>query len=121
MCFWCHKFGHFSNKCPNGAKVVTKDASNDNVEKLISTLEIDTDADYLFEGSVMVANESTKRYLEAALGKPTQAKKIITVGQSSEEISSALLIHTHVVYPSGQSVHSQRLMYPRSPSEHLHV
>ena len=72
--FRCQEFGHFSNKCPNVAKVgethtnvSTEETSHDNMDRLISTLEIDANADYLFEGFAMVTNESTKSYLEAAL------------------------------------------------------
>ena len=47
-CFRCQKFGHFVNKGPNGAKtgethenVGAKEASDDNMDRLTSTLEID--------------------------------------------------------------------------------
>ena len=54
-CFKCQKFGHFFNKCPNWANtgkthanVGTKEASDYNLDRLVSTLKIDVDADYLF-------------------------------------------------------------------------
>ena len=69
-CFRCQEFGHFSNKCPNEAKigethanVGTKDMSGSDMDRLMSTLEIDIDADYFFEGFDMVTIGYKKRYL----------------------------------------------------------
>ena len=45
------------------------------MDGLMSTLEIDANADYLFEGLTMVTNGSTKSYLEADLATPTQADR----------------------------------------------
>ena len=60
----------FFNKCPNGTKigkthanVGTEETSDDDMGGLMSTLEIDIDADYFFEGFDMVTIGSKKRYL----------------------------------------------------------
>ena len=67
-CFKFQQFGHFTNKCSNRSKigethanVGTEEMSNNNMDGLMSTLEIDADADHPFEGFDMVINVSTKR------------------------------------------------------------
>ena len=87
----CQEFGHFTNMCPNGANigkthanVSTEEKSKNNVSVLISTLDIDDDADYLFEGFANVTNGSNKSHLEAALTTPTQADRSVTNGRSAK-------------------------------------
>ena len=55
------------------------------MDELMSTLEIDADADYLFEGFSMVTNGYTKRYLEAALTTPTQSDRSVASGRSVKD------------------------------------
>ena len=62
-CFKFQKFDHVSNKCPNRAnigemhaKVGTEETSNDNMDRLMLTIEIDTNDDCLFEGFAVVTN-----------------------------------------------------------------
>ena len=62
-CFKDQKNFYLSNNCPNRANtgkthanVGTKEASNNDMNGLMSTIEIDADADYHFEGFVMVTN-----------------------------------------------------------------
>ena len=52
--------------------------------RLMSTLEIDANADYLFEVFSVVTNGYTKSYLEAALTTLTQADKSVTSGKSAK-------------------------------------
>ena len=84
---------YFSNKCPNGANigethanVCSKETSDDNVDRLVSILEIYNDADFLFEGFSMVTNGSTKSYLEATLTTLTQPDRNITSGRRSKDL-----------------------------------
>ena len=81
----------FAKNCPKRAKigkthanVGTKEISEYNMDKLMSTLEIDSDADYLFEGFAMVTNIFTKSYLEAAFTTTTQADRSVTIGRSAK-------------------------------------
>ena len=48
------------------------------MDRLMSTLNIYADADYLFEGFAMVTNGSTQSYLEADLATPTQVYRSVT-------------------------------------------
>ena len=52
--------------------VSTEETSDGDMDGLMSNLEIDANAEYLFEGLTMVTNGSTKSYLEADLATPTQ-------------------------------------------------
>ena len=103
-------FGHFSNKCPNGANIRethanigTKDTSGDDIDGIIPTLEIDANYDYLYEVFAMVTNGSTKSYLEAALATPTEADRSVTSGRSAEAFhqhncsipTSYILLYNH--------------------------
>ena len=54
------------------------------MDELMSYLDMDTGADYLFEGFTMVNNRSTKSYLEAALGTWARAYRSVTKGQSAK-------------------------------------
>ena len=90
-CFKFQEFSHFSNKCPNGdkigdmhANVGTKETSDDNMDGLMSNLDIDSYASYLFGSFSMVTNESTKSYLEAVLATPTQFDRSVVSGRSAE-------------------------------------
>ena len=51
----------------------------------MSTPEIDTDDDYLFEGLAMVTNRPNNSYLKYALVTPNQSDKSVTNGQRSRE------------------------------------
>ena len=51
-CFRCQKFAHFAKKRPNGSKTVkthasvnAKETTNDNMDRLMSSLKMGTDAD----------------------------------------------------------------------------
>ena len=54
------------------------------MDGLVSTLEIDADDDYIFEGFAIVTNGPNKSYLEAALTTPIQADRGVTSGQSAK-------------------------------------
>ena len=99
-----------ANKFPNGdnihethANFGTKETSDGDMDGLMSTLEIYSGADYLFEGFAMVPNGSTKSYLEAALATPTEADRSVTSGRSAEAFhqhncsipTSYILLYNH--------------------------
>ena len=60
--------------------VGTEDESEHDMDGLVPNLEIDNDADYLFEGFSMVANTSTKSYLEDSIITLTWADRSVTNG-----------------------------------------
>ena len=74
------------------------------MDRLMSTLKIEGNDDYLFEGFSIVTNGSTKSYLEATLTTKYQSDNSVTSGRSAKAFHQHnCFIHTYYILLENQS------------------
>ena len=62
----------------------TEETFDDEMDRIISTLKIDANVNYLFEGFAMVTNRYTNSYQDAALTTRNKDEKSVTYVRSAE-------------------------------------